>query len=57
VAVNLYVTANLIHSNINNEMVKFVLPMVYASVLALILIVLIPQLSMFIPIISKLYIP
>jgi len=57
VAVNLYVTANLIHSNINNEMVKFVLPMVYASVLALILIVLIPQLSLFIPIISKLYIP
>ena len=57
VAVNLYVTANLIKSNINNEMVKFVLPMVYAAVFALIVIVLIPQLSLYLPIVSKLYTP
>ncbi len=57
VAVNLYVTANLIKSNINNEMVKFVLPMVYAAVFALIVIVLIPQLSLYLPIASKLYTP
>ncbi|HPV59718.1 MAG TPA: TRAP transporter large permease, partial [Rectinema sp.] len=57
VAVNLYVTANLIHSNINNEMVKFVIPMVIGSVIALIMIVLIPDLSLAIPVLSKLYIP
>lgn len=57
VAVNLYVTANLIKSNINNEMVKFVIPMVISSILALLVIVLIPELSLYLPIASKLYTP
>ncbi|MGB9686849.1 MAG: TRAP transporter large permease [Rectinema subterraneum] len=57
VAVNLYVTANLIKSNIDNEMIKFVLPMVYAAVFALVVIVLIPRISLYLPLLSKLYTP
>ena len=57
VAVNLYVTANLIKSNINNEMVKFVIPMVLAAVLALIFLTLFPQISLWLPVASGLYTP
>lgn len=55
VAVNLYVTANLIKSDINAEMVKYVLPMVYAAILALIFIALFPNLSLFLPVGAGLY--
>ncbi|MBP7494873.1 MAG: TRAP transporter large permease [Spirochaetales bacterium] len=55
VAVNLYVTANLIKSDINADMVKYVLPMVYASILALIFIALFPNLSLFLPVGAGLY--
>lgn len=57
VAVNLYVTANLIGSNIDDRMVKFVLPMVLSAVLALIFLILIPQISLWLPLASGLYIP
>lgn len=57
VAVNLYVTANLIKSNINDEMVRFVLPMVLVAVLALAVVVLIPDLSLLLPVMSRLYTP
>lgn len=57
VAVNLYVTANLIKSNINNEMVKFVLPMVAAAILALLFLTFFPQISLFLPVASGLYTP
>ncbi|MCX8014072.1 MAG: TRAP transporter large permease, partial [Rectinema sp.] len=57
VAVNLYVTANLIKSNINDEMVKFVIPMVIISIVALAVVVLIPDISLLLPIMSKLYTP
>ncbi|MDD3981732.1 MAG: TRAP transporter large permease, partial [Spirochaetales bacterium] len=57
VAVNLYVTANIIKSNITNEMVKYVLPMVIVSILALLVITLFPQLTLWLPISSGLYTP
>ncbi|MCE1206842.1 MAG: TRAP transporter large permease subunit, partial [Spirochaetia bacterium] len=57
VAVNLYVTANLIKSNINNQMVKFVIPMVLAAVLALLFLTFFPQISLWLPVASKLYTP
>lgn len=57
VAVNLYVTANLIKSNINDEMVRFVVPMVFIAVLALAVVVLIPDLSLLMPVMSRLYTP
>lgn len=57
VAVNLYVTANLIKSNINNEMVKFVMPMVLAAILALLFLSLFPQISLWLPVASGLYTP
>lgn len=57
VAVNLYVTANLIKSNINNEMVRFVLPMVVAAILALFFLIFVPQLSLWLPVASGLYTP
>ncbi|MFZ3110301.1 MAG: TRAP transporter large permease [Rectinemataceae bacterium] len=57
VAVNLYVTANIIKSNINNEMVKFVIPMVLAAIVALLVITFFPQLSLWLPISSGLYTP
>lgn len=57
VAVNLYVTANLIHSDINTEMVKYVIPMVIASILALIFITLVPSLSLYLPVGAGLYTP
>ncbi|MDH7483561.1 MAG: TRAP transporter large permease [Spirochaetales bacterium] len=57
VAVNLYVTANLIKSNINDEMVRFVLPMVLVAILALAVIVLIPDISLLLPVMSRLYTP
>lgn len=57
VAVNLYVTANLIKSNINNEMVKFVMPMVLAAVLALLFLMFFPQISLWLPVASGLYTP
>lgn len=57
VAVNLYVTANIIKSNISNEMVKFVIPMVLAAIVALLVITFFPQLSLWLPISSGLYTP
>jgi len=57
VAVNLYVTANLIKSNINNQMVKYVIPMVLAAVLALLFLTFFPQISLWLPVASKLYTP
>jgi C4-dicarboxylate transporter DctM subunit len=57
VAVNLYVTANIIKSNITNEMVKYVLPMVIVSILALLVITLFPQLTLWLPVSSGLYTP
>lgn len=57
VAVNLYVTSNIIKSSINNEMVRYVLPMVFISVLALIVITLFPQLSLWLPVSAGLYTP
>ena len=57
VAVNLYVTANLIESNINDKMVKFVMPMVLSAVLALIVLILLPQISLWLPLASGLYLP
>lgn len=57
VAVNLYVTANLIGSNIDDRMVKFVLPMVLSAILALIFLILIPQISLWLPLASGLYTP
>ncbi|GAB4222875.1 MAG: TRAP transporter large permease [Spirochaetales bacterium] len=57
VAVNLYVTANLIHSDINTQMVRYVIPMVISAILALILITLIPSLSLYLPTVAGLYTP
>ena len=57
VAVNLYVTANIIKSNISNEMIKFVIPMVLAAIVALLVITFFPQLSLWLPISSGLYTP
>ncbi len=57
VAVNLYVTANLIDSNINDQMVKYVLPMVLSAVLSLVVLILLPQISLWLPIASGLYTP
>jgi len=57
VAVNLYVTANLIKSDINNEMVRFVIPMVIWSIIALVVVTLVPELSLWLPKLSGLYTP
>lgn len=57
VAVNLYVTSNIIKSNINDEMIRFVIPMVFVSILALLVITLFPQISLWLPIASGLYTP
>lgn len=57
VAVNLYVTSNIIKSNINDEMVRFVIPMVLVSILALLVITFFPQISLWLPISSGLYTP
>lgn len=57
VAVNLYVTANIIKSNITNEMVRYVLPMVIVSILALLVITLFPHLTLWLPAASGLYTP
>ena len=57
VAVNLYVTANLIGTNIDDKMVKYVLPMVLSSVLSLIVLILLPQISLWLPVASGLYTP
>jgi C4-dicarboxylate transporter DctM subunit len=57
VAVNLYVTANLIKSDINTEMVRFVIPMVISAIIALILITVAPQISLWLPVAAKLYTP
>jgi len=57
VAVNLYVTANLIGSNINDRMVRFVMPMVLSAMLALVVLVLLPKISLWLPIASGLYTP
>ena len=57
VAVNLYVTANIIKSNINNQMVKFVIPMVLAAIVALLVITFFPQLSLWLPVSAGLYTP
>ena len=57
VAVNLYVTSNIIKSNINDEMIRFVIPMVFVSILALLVITLFPQISLCLPIASGLYTP
>lgn len=57
VAVNLYVTSNIIKSNINDEMVKYAIPMVLISIAALVLITLIPQLSLWLPVSAGLYTP
>jgi C4-dicarboxylate transporter DctM subunit len=57
VAVNLYVTANLIGTNIDDKMVKYVLPMVLSAVLSLIVLILLPQISLWLPVASGLYTP
>ena len=57
VAVNLYVTSNIIKSNINDEMVRYVIPMVLISIIALVLITLLPQLSLWLPVSAGLYTP
>ncbi|MHB0895995.1 MAG: TRAP transporter large permease [Spirochaetales bacterium] len=57
VAVNLYVTSNIIKSNINDEMVRYVIPMVLISIVALVLITLLPQLSLWLPVSAGLYTP
>jgi len=57
VAVNLYVTSNIIKSNINDEMVKYAIPMVLVSIAALVLITLFPQLSLWLPVSAGLYTP
>jgi len=57
VAVNLYVTANLIGSNINDRMVKFVMPMVLSALLSLVVLILLPKISLWLPIASGLYTP
>ena len=57
VAVNLYVTANLIESDINSEMIKFVLPMVICALLALLVVTLVPQISLWLPEAAGLYRP
>ncbi|MFA5852267.1 MAG: TRAP transporter large permease [Spirochaetales bacterium] len=57
VAVNLYVTSNIIKSNINDEMIRYVIPMVLISIVALVLITLLPQLSLWLPVSAGLYTP
>ncbi len=57
VAVNLYVTANLIKSDINSEMVRNVIPMVVWAALALFFLSLFPVLSTWLPTVLKLYTP
>lgn len=57
VAVNLYVTANLIGTNIDDRMVKYILPMVLSAVLSLIVLILLPQISLWLPVASGLYTP
>jgi C4-dicarboxylate transporter DctM subunit len=57
VAVNLYVTSNIIKSNINDEMVKYAIPMVAIAILALLIITLFPQLSLWLPVQAGLYTP
>ncbi|HEY9053987.1 MAG TPA: TRAP transporter large permease [Rectinemataceae bacterium] len=57
VAVNLYVTSNIIKSNISNEMIKFVIPMVLIAIAALLVITFIPQLSLWLPVSAGLYTP
>ena len=56
-SVNLYVIVNIIKSNITNEMVRYVLPMVIVSILALLVITLFPQLTLWLPAASGLYTP
>jgi C4-dicarboxylate transporter DctM subunit len=57
VAVNLYVTANLIKSDINTEMVRNVLPMVLWAAIGLFFLSLFPQISTWLPTALKLYTP
>jgi len=57
IAVNLYVTSNIIKSNINDEMVRYVIPMVLIAIVALVLITLLPQLSLWLPVSAGLYTP
>jgi C4-dicarboxylate transporter DctM subunit len=57
VAVNLYVTSNIIKSNINDEMVKYAIPMVGIAIVALLIITLFPQLSLWLPVQAGLYTP
>jgi C4-dicarboxylate transporter DctM subunit len=57
VAVNLYVTANLIKSDINTEMVRNVLPMVLWAAIGLFFLSLFPQISTWLPAALKLYTP
>lgn len=55
VAVNLYVTANLIQSDINSEMIRYVIPMLISAIVALLVITLLPQVSLWLPSIAGLY--
>jgi C4-dicarboxylate transporter DctM subunit len=55
VAVNLYVTANLIESDINSEMIRFVMPMVLSAIIALLVITLFPSISLWLPQLAGLY--
>jgi C4-dicarboxylate transporter DctM subunit len=57
VAVNLYVTSNIIKSNINDEMIRFVMPMVLMAIVALMVITLFPQITLWLPVASGLYTP
>jgi C4-dicarboxylate transporter DctM subunit len=57
VAVNLYVTSNIIKSNINDEMIRFVIPMVLVAILALLVITFFPQITLWLPVASGLYTP
>ncbi len=56
VAVNLYVAANLTKSTLD-EIAKEILPYLLAAIIALIILTFIPQISLFIPLKSGLYIP
>lgn len=55
VAVNLYVVSNIIKENINDRMIKFVIPMVLIAIFALVVLIFLPDVSLWLPEMSGLY--
>jgi C4-dicarboxylate transporter DctM subunit len=55
VAVNLYVVSNIIKENINDRMIKFVVPMVLIAIVALVFIIFVPDITLWLPEMSGLY--